>query len=204
MKRLFAAGKIRVAQTSGPPSRRRNKIIETERESAVFATPTNTPTNTLPTPSNGGVSHTPPIPPVVLEGVGAGWKGPPLPTLARKIDSRVRKIGSAWSGTRHTGPPVCGAIGPTLPCSRSGMLTSSAASRKRCIGNARRCGSRWCNHETAHPRAPVRRDHGGGMQARDHQLVWSNENSTPIGERWRTCARYSMQGTPPIACWPMW
>jgi RecA-family ATPase len=173
MKRLFAAGKIRVAPTSGPPSRRRirssrpNARARSSCHSLPLPTPLPTPFQRLPT----GVCHThPPYPPVVLEGVGAGWKGPPLPTLARKIDSRVRKKGSARLVTHHMEPFVCGATGPTLACSRSGTPPSSAASRNRCTGNARRCGSRWCNHEPAHPRTPVRRHHGGGVQERDYQL----------------------------------
>jgi len=107
MKRLFAAGKIRVAPTSGPPSRRRNKIVETERESAVvvpFATPTNTPTNTLPTPTNGGVSHTPPIPPCSV-GRGRGRLEGATPSNTGKKDrlpseeERFRAVGDTPHGT---------------------------------------------------------------------------------------------------------
>jgi RecA-family ATPase len=62
MARLFASGRLRVV-TEGPASRMRSKIVEVD--------PSNDPSNGLPTPSNGVLTHTPHIPPHVGNGQGA-------------------------------------------------------------------------------------------------------------------------------------
>ena len=104
MKRLFAAKKIRV-QTEGPPSRRSNKIVEDERGVVVqFPGGTNTPTNTLQTPTNGTCPHTPPIPPYSVRR-GRGRFEAATPTNTGKKDrlpseeERFRVVGDTPHGT---------------------------------------------------------------------------------------------------------
>jgi RecA-family ATPase len=82
MARLFAAEKITVIN-EGPPSRRRSRIVETERKPTFSSTPSNDPSNPpsndLPTPSNGGAHTHPPYPPSPLER-DKGGVGSPAPS----------------------------------------------------------------------------------------------------------------------------
>jgi RecA-family ATPase len=72
-ERLLATGKLKVV-TEGPPSRRRDKLVEPSDP------PSNPPSNCLPTASNCLSQHTPLIPPTRLEGSEEGLEAPDLPT----------------------------------------------------------------------------------------------------------------------------
>lgn len=91
MERLFTAGRIKVV-SDGPPSRQRSRIVEVLTANGQPSNgPSNTPSNGVPTPSNGVCSHTPLIPPYPLEAGKGALEAPPAPTgekegIARECD----------------------------------------------------------------------------------------------------------------------
>jgi len=113
MRRLFATGKIRIV-SEGPPSRIRTRIAEamtvivTPPPTASNA-PSNTPSNTLPTPSNSLSTHTPHTPQPVGTGNGA------LESPARS-DGRGRKRAAQRGATSpQSGDGMPAYDGPVVP-----------------------------------------------------------------------------------------
>jgi RecA-family ATPase len=88
MSRLFTAGKIRIV-TIGSASRMRSRIVESEREGG----PSNTPSNGLPTPSNGVLTHTPytPMP------VGSGQRALEAPARSNGKEGKEDAEPVWWS-----------------------------------------------------------------------------------------------------------
>jgi RecA-family ATPase len=100
-ERLLAADRIKVVP-DGPPSRRRDRLVEASPASPSNG-PSNTPSNGLPTPSNGVCSHTPLIPPSPLEAGKGALEAQPAPT--------GEKEGTGAGENNDSLPPVAEVLG---------------------------------------------------------------------------------------------